>query len=97
MAQAKDVYQKIKDLEDKLHYTEAMLEEVFEAQQALFPIFVDLVQLISKMYEEMEISDREIKKRMTRLRDTFLETDQLIEKYYLDDEYVSGEHNIAYT
>ena len=97
MAQAKDVYQKIKNLEDKLHYTEAMLEDIYEAQQALFPIFVDLVQLISKMYEKMEISDREIKKRMSRLRDTFLETDQLIEKYYLDDEYVSGEHNIAYT
>ncbi|MDD3493265.1 MAG: hypothetical protein PHZ19_07225 [Candidatus Thermoplasmatota archaeon] len=97
MAQTKDLYKKIKDLEDKLHYTEAMLEEIYEAQQALFPIFVDLVQLISKMYEEMDIRDREIKKRMTRLRETFLETDNLIDKYYLDDEYGGGEHNIAYT
>ena len=97
MAQTKDLYEKIKDLQEQLHYTEAMLEEIYEAQQALFPIFVDLVQLISKMYEEMDIRDREIKKRMIRLRETFLETDSLIDKYYIDDEYGGGEHNIAYT
>ena len=97
MAQVKDMYLKIKDLEDKLRYMEAMLEEIYESQQALFPVFVDLVQLISKMYGELEISDREIKKRLTHLREIFLETDHLIGKYYLDDEHGSGEHSIAYT
>ena len=97
MAQVKDMYLTIKDLDDTLRYMEAMLEEIYESHQALFPVFVDLVQLISKMYGELEISDREIKKRLTHLREIFLETDHLIGKYYLDDEHSIGEHSIAYT
>jgi len=88
---------KIKELEDEIRYTEAMLEEVYEAQESLVPIFADLVKLISRIYEEMNIRDSEFKKRITRLKETFVDKDDLIEKYYSDDERIESESGIAYT
>jgi len=97
MKASKDVLKKIKSLEDEIRYTEAMLEEVYEMQEALFPIFADLVKLISKIYEEMHIQDSEFKKRIERLRETFVEKEDIMEKYHSDDERIESESGMAYT
>lgn len=88
---------RIKELEDEIRYTEAMLEEIYEAQESLVPIFADLVKLISRIYEEMGIRDSEFKKRITRLKETFVDKDDIMEKYYSDDERIESESGIAYT
>ncbi|MEA2053715.1 MAG: hypothetical protein U9O96_01145 [Candidatus Thermoplasmatota archaeon] len=92
----KDISRKIKELEDELRYNEAMLEEIYEFQESLVPIFADLVKLVSKIYEEMDIRDSEFKKCITRLKETFVDKDDVIE-YYPDDENVDGGNGIAYT
>jgi len=93
----KDKKDRIKELEDEIRYTEAMLEEIYEAQESLVPIFADLVKLISRIYDEMDIRDSEFKKRITRLKETFVDKDDIMEKYYSDDERIESENGIAYT
>ena len=93
----KDVLKKIKELEEEIRYNEAMLEEVYETQEALFPIFADLVKLISKIYEEMHIQDSEFKKRITRLMETFVDREDIMEKYNSDNEKIESESGMAYT
>ncbi|HHH77759.1 MAG: hypothetical protein J7L93_00900 [Thermoplasmata archaeon] len=97
MMKKKERKDRIKELEDEIRYTEAMLEEVYEAQESLVPIFADLVKLISRIYEEMNIRDSEFKKRIARLKETFVDKDDLMEKYYSDDERIESESGMAYT
>ncbi len=93
----KDISRKIKELEDEIRYNEAMLEEIYETQEALVPIFSDLVKLISRIYKEMDIHDSEFKKRITRLKETFVDKNDIIEKYYSDDERIDSESGMTYT
>jgi Mg2+ and Co2+ transporter CorA len=93
----KDISRKIRELEDEIRYNEAILEEVYEMQDSLFPIFADLVKLISKIYEEMNRQDSEFKKRITRLKEAFIEKEDIIEKYYSDENNIDSGSDIAYT
>jgi hypothetical protein len=93
--QKEDVLQqKIEELEQTLRYNEALLEEVYEMQDAMFPIFADLVKLISRLYKEMKIDDDELKHCIGRLKDTFVdENEHLLRKYLADND----DFTIAYT
>jgi len=45
----------------------------------------------------MNIRDSEFKKRIARLKETFVDKDDLMEKYYSDDERIESESGMAYT
>jgi len=85
---------KIEELEDIIRYYDAMIEEIYETQEAMFPIFVDLVKLISRLYKEVKIEDDEMKNRINRLEETFTEKNENILKKYLKD---NDDFTIAYT
>ncbi len=89
--------EKMEKLESKLRYQEAVLEEMYNAQQSLFPVFVDLVKLISRMYEEMDIEDKDVQRRISRLEDLFVEREAIAQKYGLDSDHETGDHGLAYT
>ena len=85
---------KIEELEHIIRYNEAMMEELYEMQEAMFPIFVDLVKLISRLYKEMKIEDEDLKSCIGRLTETFMdENDNLIKKYFKDND----DFTVAYT
>jgi len=88
---------KMEELENKLRYQEALLEEMYNAQQSLFPVFVDLVKLISRMYEEIDIEDKDVQRRISRLEDLFVDREAIAQKYGLDSEHETGDHGMAYT
>jgi len=93
-AQKDEIRKKIEELEQIIRYNEAMTEEIYETQEALFPIFADLVKLISRLYKEMKIEDEEIKSCIGRLKDTFMdENENILKKYFKDND----DFNIAYT
>ncbi len=85
---------KIEELEDIIRYYDAMIEEIYETQEAMFPIFVDLVKLISRLYKEVKIEDDEMKNRINRLEETFTEKNENILKKYLKD---NDDFTVAYT
>ncbi len=89
--------EKVEELESKLRYQEAVLEEMYSAQQSLFPIFVDLVKLISRMYKEMDIEDEDVQRRISRLEELFVEREAIAQKYGLDSDHETGDHGMAYT
>ncbi len=89
-----DLKKRIEELEEALRYNEAMLEEVYEMQESMFPIFADLVKLISRLYKEMKIEDEELKGCINRLKETFMdENENLLRKYLKDDD----DFTVAYT
>ncbi len=89
-----DMKKKIEEIEEVLRYNEAMLEEIYETQESMFPIFADLVKLISRLYKEMKIEDEELKGCINRLKETFVdENENLLKKYFKDDD----DFTIAYT
>jgi len=84
----------LEELEEALRYNEAMLEEIYETQESLFPIFADLVKLISRLYKEMKIEDEELKGCINRLKETFMdESENVLKKYFRDND----DFTIAYT
>ena len=85
---------KIEKLEELLGYNEAVLEEIYETQEAMFPIFADLVKLISRLYKEMKIDDDELKNCIGRLKDAFIEDNELLFNKYLKD---NDDFSVAYT
>ncbi|MEM1514403.1 MAG: hypothetical protein QXW78_01495 [Candidatus Thermoplasmatota archaeon] len=87
-----EMRKKLEDLEEVLRYNEAILEEIYETQESMFSIFADLVKLISRLYQEMKIDDKELKLCMNRLRETFIDEEHLIEK-----EIKNNDFSIAYT
>jgi uncharacterized coiled-coil protein SlyX len=93
----KAMNKKMEELENKLRYQEAVLEEMYNAQQSLFPVFVDLVKLISRMYDEMDIEDKDIQRRISRLEDLFVDREAIAQKYGLDSDHETGDHGMAYT
>ncbi len=90
--------EKLEKLEEAIRYNEAMLEELYEKQEALFPVFADLIKIISKLYKEMKIEDEDVKSRINRLKDTFdsEEESEIIKKYSLR-ENDSDDFSVAYT
>ena len=91
-AKRKDMLkEKLEELEEAIRYNEAMLEELYEKQESLFPVFADLVKIISKLYNEMEIDDEDVKNRINRLKDAFNEN--IMKKYAMGDD----DFGIAYT
>lgn len=93
MKKKKDLQQRIQELEDEIRYSEAMIEELYEKQEALFPVFADLIKLISRIYKEMKIEDDDVKNCINRLRDTFSE-DNILKKYAMRDD---EDFSVAYT
>lgn len=89
-----ELKQHIKELEQALGYNEVLLEELYETQEAMFPIFVDLVKLISRLYKEMKIDDEELRHCIGRLKDTFIYEDEHILRKYLKD---NDDFTVAYT
>ncbi|MCD6448163.1 MAG: hypothetical protein J7L58_03860 [Thermoplasmata archaeon] len=93
-AKRDDLKKKLEELEEALRYNEAMLEEIYETQESLFPIFADLVKLISRLYKEMKIEDEELKGCINRLKETFMdESENVLKKYFRDND----DFTIAYT
>jgi len=91
----KDVLKKkIEELEEIIRYYDAMIEEIYETQEAMFPIFVDLVKLISRIYKEVNIEDDELKSCIHRLEETFTDKNDNILKKYLKD---NDDFTVAYT
>ena len=91
-ARKKDLLkEKLEELEEAIRYNEAMLEELYEKQESLFPIFADLVKIISKLYNELKIEDEDVKNRINRLKDAFDEN--IMKKYAMGDD----DFSIAYT
>lgn len=90
----KELKQHIKELEQALRYNDALLEELCETQEAMFPIFADLVKLISRLYKEMKIDDEELRHCIGRLKDTFIDEDEQILRKYLKD---NDDFTVAYT
>ena len=90
--------EKLEKLEEAIRYNEAMLEELYEKQEALFPVFADLIKIISKLYKEMKIEDEDVKSRINRLKDTFdsEEESEIIKKYSLR-ENDNDDFSVAYT
>ncbi len=89
-----DIRKRIEELEEMIRYNEAMLEEIYETQESMFPIFADLVKLISRLFKEMKIEDEELKGCMNRLKETFMdENENLLRKYFKDDD----DFTVAYT
>ncbi|MFO8133198.1 MAG: hypothetical protein R6U10_04610 [Thermoplasmatota archaeon] len=93
----KTTTRKMEELENRLRYQEALLEEMYNAQQSLFPVFVDLVKLISRMYEEIDVEDRDVQRRISRLEDLFVDREAIAQKYGLDGDHETGDHGMAYT
>ena len=93
----KAMNKKMEELENKLRYQEAVLEEMYNAQQSLFPVFVDLVKLISRMYDEMDIEDKDVQRRISRLEDLFVDREAIAQKYGLDGDHETGDYGMAYT
>jgi len=91
-----EIGKRLEEIEEALRYNEALLEEIYETQDSLFPIFADLVKLISRIYNEMGIKDDELKGCITRLRDTFIDDeDEFLQKYFGGES--GKKDNIAYT
>ncbi len=91
-AKRKDMLkEKLEELEEAIRYNEAMLEELYEKQESLFPVFADLVKIISKLYNEMKIEDEDVKNRINRLKDAFNEN--IMKKYAMNED----DFGIAYT
>ena len=89
-----DLKKRIEELEEIIRYNEAMLEEIYETQESMFPIFADLVKLISRLYKEMKIEDEELKGCINRLKETFMdENENILRKYFKDYD----DFTIAYT
>lgn len=89
-----EIKQRLEEIEEFLRYNEAMLEEIYETQESLFPVFADLVKLISRIYQEMKIDDEELKLCINRLKETFInENENLLKKYLKDGD----DFNVAYT
>ncbi len=95
--QKKDEIKRLEEIEEAIQYNEALLEEIYETQESLFPVFADLVKLISRIYNEMNIRDKELKGCITRLRDTFIDREEIIQKYLGEGEERKSDTNIAYT
>lgn len=89
-----EIKQRLEEIEEFLRYNEAMLEEIYETQESLFPVFADLVKLISRIYQEMKIDDEELKLCMNRLKETFIDENENLLKKYLKD---GDDFNVAYT
>ncbi len=93
-AKRDELKKKLEELEEALRYNEAMLEEIYETQESLFPIFADLVKLISRLYKEMKIEDEELKGCINRLKETFMdESENVLKKYFKDND----DFTVAYT
>ena len=91
---SEDLKKKLEELEEALRYNEAMLEELYETQESMFPIFADLVKLISRLYKEMKIEDEELKGCINRLKETFMdENENILRKYFKDND----DFTVAYT
>ncbi|RLF48030.1 MAG: hypothetical protein DRN29_00940 [Thermoplasmata archaeon] len=89
-----DIKKKLEEIEEALRYNEAMLEELYETQESMFPIFADLVKLISRLYKEMKIEDEELKGCINRLKETFTdENENILKKYFKDND----DFTVAYT
>ncbi len=95
--QKKDEIKRLEEIEEAIQYNEALLEEIYETQESLFPVFADLVKLISRIYNEMNIRDKELKGCITRLRDTFIDREEIIQKYLGEGEERKSDTSIAYT
>ncbi|MGC9307195.1 MAG: hypothetical protein ACP5FL_00280 [Thermoplasmatota archaeon] len=93
----KAMNKKMEELENRLRYQEAVLEEMYNAQQSLFPVFVDLVKLISRMYDEMDIEDKDVQRRISRLEDLFVDREAIAQKYGLDSDHETADYGMAYT
>ena len=93
----KAMNKKMEELENRLRYQEAVLEEMYNAQQSLFPVFVDLVKLISRMYDEMDIEDKDVQRRISRLEDLFVDREAIAQKYGLDSDHETSDYGMAYT
>ena len=89
-----DLKEKIEEFEKIIRYNEAMLEEIYETQESMFPVFADLVKLISRLYKEMKIEEEDLKGCIVRLRETFVdEHENILKKYFRDNE----DFTVAYT
>jgi len=89
-----EMKKKLQELEEVLRYNEAILEEIYETQESMFSIFADLVKLISRMYQEMKIDDKELKSCMNRLRETFIEEGEDFIKKEINK---NNDFSVAYT
>jgi len=97
MKKLDEIKKRLEEIEEAIRYNEALLEEIYETQDALFPIFADLVKLISRIYTEMGIKDDELKGCITRLRETFIDDeDEILHKYCVGEEG-KKDNSIAYT
>lgn len=93
-----EIKNRLEEIEKALQYNEALLEEIYETQESLFPIFADVVKLISRIYNEIGIRDKELKGCITRLRDTFIKRDgDILQKYLGEEKFERDDTNIAYT
>jgi len=91
---SENLKKKIEELEEMLRYNEAVLEELYETQESMFPIFADLVKLISRLYKEMKIEDEELKGCINRLKETFMDDNEnILRKYFKDND----DFTVAYT
>lgn len=91
MKKKDNIKEKLEKLEEAIRYNEAMLEELYEKQESLFPVFADLIKIISKLYKEMKIEDDDVKNRINRLKDVF--DNEIIKKYSIGDD----DFGVAYT
>ncbi|OYT62191.1 hypothetical protein B6U81_01395 [Thermoplasmatales archaeon ex4484_30] len=97
MKKLDEIKKRLEEIEEAIRYNEALLEEIYETQDALFPIFADLVKLISRIYTEIGIKDDELKGCITRLRETFIDDeDEILHKYFGGEEG-KKDNSIAYT
>ncbi|KAA0011606.1 MAG: hypothetical protein FE041_04185 [Thermoplasmata archaeon] len=90
-----EIKQRLEEIEEALRYNEAMLEEIYETQESMFPIFVDVVKLINRLYKELKIDDDELKGCMNRLKETFIDEGGDVIKKYLSKN--NDDFSIAYT
>ncbi len=89
-----EMKKKLEDLEEVLRYNEAVLEEIYETQESMFSIFADLVKLISRIYQEMKIDDKELKSCMNRLKETFIDEGEYLIKKEINK---NNDFSVAYT
>ena len=83
--------EKLEELEEAIRYNEAIIEELYEKQESLFPIFADLIKILSKLYNEIGVEDEDVKNRINRLKDAFNEN--IMKKYSMGDD----DFSVAYT
>ena len=95
--QKKDEIRRLEEIEEAIQHNEALLEEIYETQESLFPVFADLVKLISRIYNEMDIRDKELKGCINRLRDTFINGEEIIQKYIGEGKGGKSDTDVAYT